>query len=96
VTNERRSLNIIIIEGSGSSFHERGGEIFMKSVLLILGALSAILVLAQLVMGQLIVGGSIALIKSHQHTGYLTVLVTVVYIGLSLAFIASTPVHRKT
>lgn len=68
----------------------------MRTMLLILGALSAILVLAQLVMGQLIVGGSVALIKSHQHTGYLTVLVAIVYIGLSLAFIASTPNHNKT
>jgi hypothetical protein len=63
----------------------------MRLVLLIFGTLSAILIVAQLVMGQLIVGGQAGLIKSHQHTGYLTVVVALVYIVFSLMAIASMP-----
>jgi hypothetical protein len=68
----------------------------MRVLLLILGALSAVLILAQLVMGQLIVQGSVNLVKSHQHSGYLTVVVALCYIGLSLSFILSTPGRGKT
>jgi hypothetical protein len=61
----------------------------MRTLLLFLGALSAVLILAQLVMGQLIVSGQPQLIKGHQHTGYMTVVVALVYIVLSLMTIAS-------
>ena len=72
----------------------------LKPALLILGLLAAILIVSQLVMGLLIVrgGGSLdlaRLIKSHQHTGYLTVTVVLVYIVLSLSAIASTPGRPK-
>jgi hypothetical protein len=63
----------------------------MKAFLMILGFLSALLIVAQLVMGQLILSGQAAWIKRHQHSGYLTVVVCLVYIGLSLASIASQP-----
>ena len=63
----------------------------MRVFLLILGTFSAVLILAQLVMGQLILGGQPQLIKGHQHTGYLTVVVALVYIVLSLMAIASGP-----
>jgi hypothetical protein len=68
----------------------------MRIVLLILGTLSAILILMQLVMGQLIVGGQPQWIKGHQHTGYLTVVVALVYIVLSLMVIASGPRRERS
>jgi hypothetical protein len=61
----------------------------MKVLLLALGSLAAVLIVGQLVMGQLILGGRASLIKAHQHSGYLTVAVALIYIGLSMAAIAS-------
>ena len=63
----------------------------MRIVLLALGGLSAVLIVSQLVMGQLILSGQVQYIKGHQHSGYLTVVVSLVYIGLSLGAIASAP-----
>jgi hypothetical protein len=64
----------------------------MKLFAMILGFLSAVLILAQLTMGQLIVSGhDPRIIKMHQHTGYLTVVVSLVYIVISLIVIASAP-----
>ncbi len=60
----------------------------MKPLLMITGVLAAILVIAQLVMGQLIVQGQASLQKAHQHSGYLTVGVTLIYITWSLSVIA--------
>ena len=48
----------------------------MKPFLLITGLLAAVLIVAQLVMGLLIVKGQATLQKAHQHSGYLTVAVT--------------------
>jgi hypothetical protein len=67
----------------------------MKPFLLILGFLSALLIIGQLVMGLLIASGQSHLRTPHQHSGYLTVLVALLYIGLSLAVIASTPRQPK-
>jgi hypothetical protein len=67
----------------------------MRVVLLILGTLSAILILMQLVMGQLILSGHPQWIKGHQHTGYLTVVVALAYIVLSLMVIASSGPRRE-
>jgi hypothetical protein len=67
----------------------------MRVFLLVLGTLSALLILAQLVMGQLIVSGQVEWIKRHQHSGYLTVLVALVYIVLSLVSIASMPKRER-
>ena len=66
----------------------------MRIFLLILGTLSALLILGQLVMGRLLVvpGPNYAMLrKSHEHSGYLTVVVVLVYIVFSLIAIASTP-----
>jgi hypothetical protein len=67
----------------------------MKTFLLVLGTISGLLILAQLVMGQLIVSGQAEWIKRHQHSGYLTVAVALVYIVLSLMRIASMPGKNK-
>lgn len=67
----------------------------MRIVLLALGSLSAVLIVSQLVMGQLILSGQVQYIKGHQHSGYLTVVVSLVYIGLSLGVIASAPKGGK-
>lgn len=67
-----------------------------KIVLLALGFLAAFLILAQLVLGQLIVSGRAELVKSHQHTGYMTVAVALVYILLSLWFAVTSPTRSKT
>lgn len=63
----------------------------MKPFLMIVGFLSVVLIIAQLVMGLLIVQGQTSMIKAHQHSGYLTVAVSLIYIGWSLAVIASGP-----
>lgn len=63
----------------------------MKPLLMILGILSALLIVAQLVMGQLILSGQAEWVKRHQHSGYLTVVVALLYIVLSLPKIASLP-----
>ncbi|AGA29803.1 hypothetical protein [Singulisphaera acidiphila] len=63
----------------------------MKPFLMILGILSALLIVAQLVMGQLILSGQAEWVKRHQHSGYLTVVVALLYIVLSLPKIASLP-----
>jgi hypothetical protein len=61
----------------------------MKPLLLITGLLAAILIVSQLVMGLLILRGQVKMITAHQHSGYLTVVVTLLYIGWSMAVIAS-------
>jgi hypothetical protein len=63
----------------------------MKVFLLVLGFLAALLIVCQLIMGQLILSGGGKWIKAHQHSGYMTVVVTLLYIGFSLASIASQP-----
>ena len=63
----------------------------MKLILLILGFLSALLIICQLVMGLLILQGQASMRTAHQHSGYLTVVVSMVYIAWSLATIASMP-----
>ena len=63
----------------------------MKPFLIIVGFLAAILIVAQLVMGLLILQGQTSIRTAHQHSGYLTVVVTLIYIGWSLVVIAATP-----
>jgi hypothetical protein len=67
-----------------------------KIVLLALGFVAAFLVLAQLVLGQLILSGRAELVKAHQHTGYMTVGVSLVYILISLWFTVTAPTRSKT
>src|SRR5437764_1054118 len=64
----------------------------MKPFLIILGFVSAALIIAQLTIGQLIVAShDPRLIKTHQHTGYLTVVVALLYILVSLPASAPPP-----
>jgi hypothetical protein len=63
----------------------------MKAFLMIVGYLAAFLIVAQLVMGLLILQGQASMRTAHQHSGYLTVAVSLIYIGWSLAVIASIP-----
>ncbi len=73
--------------------NSQGTSTVMKAILLILGALAAILIVCQLVMGLLILQGNASMRTAHQHSGYLTVLVSLIYIGWSLATIASARKH---
>ncbi len=63
----------------------------MRVFLIVLGVLAALLILAQLVMGQMIVSGYVKLVKAHQHSGYTAVVVALAYIALSLPRIAARP-----
>jgi hypothetical protein len=65
----------------------------MRVFLLILGFFAAALIIGQLVLGQLILssGHLPRWTTAHRHSGYLTVVVSLLYIGFSLASIASTP-----
>jgi hypothetical protein len=63
----------------------------MRVFLLVLGFLAAFLIIGQLVMGQAILssGHLPKWTAAHKHSGYLTVVVTLLYIGVSLAAITS-------
>jgi hypothetical protein len=65
----------------------------MKALLIVLGFLSALLIVIQMVMGVLMRNGQAneALRTTHFHAGSLMVLVSLAYIALSLAMIASKP-----
>ena len=65
----------------------------MKALLIVLGFLSALLIVIQMVMGVLMRNGqaNTALRTAHFHSGSLMVLVSLAYIALSLAMIASRP-----
>ena len=67
----------------------------MKPFLMIFGIISALLIISQLVMGQLILSGQAEWIKRHQHSGYLTVVVALIYIVFSLIAIASMPKRER-
>ncbi len=68
----------------------------MKVFLVVLGFVAALMIVAQLVMGLLIAnGGDARLIKIHQHSGYLAVGVSLVYILLSLSRIIAAPDVRS-
>ena len=71
-----------------------------KIVLFLLGLLTGLFIMAQLALGLTIKSGKsnpaiqqvmTKLITSHQHTGYVTVALTITYIGASLAAIARVP-----
>ncbi len=67
----------------------------MKPFLMVFGVISALLIVSQLVMGQLILSGQAEWIKRHQHSGYLTVVVALIYIVFSLVAIASMPRRER-
>ncbi len=66
----------------------------MKPILLILGFTAALLITIQLVLGLLILQGQASMRTAHQHSGYLTVAVTLLYITWSLAVIATMPKRK--
>jgi hypothetical protein len=66
-----------------------------KTLLMIGGILAALLIVGQLVLGQLILAGSANLIKTHQHSGYMTVVVALIYIAFSVAAISRLPAAPK-
>src|ERR1700679_2718367 len=82
LNNQRNEIRLVYFEGQGKS---------MKPFLMIVGLLAAILIVSQLVMGLLILQGQVSMRTAHQHSGYLTVAVTLIYIFWSLAVIASSP-----
>jgi hypothetical protein len=63
----------------------------MKALLIAVGLLSAALILSQLFMGQMILrtGHNPRWATPHQHMGYLTVAVSLVYIAWSLMVVAT-------
>jgi hypothetical protein len=65
----------------------------MKVFLIVLGMVSAVLVIAQLYMGLMILrsGHNPQWTTPHQHSGYLTVVVALSYIIASLIAIARMP-----
>ncbi len=68
----------------------------MKPFLIILGFLTAALLIAQLTMGLLLASShNPKLVTPHQHTGYLTVAVSLTYVLLSQLAIASMPRRQK-
>lgn len=67
----------------------------MKLILMLVGFLAAVLIVIQLVLGLLILQGQASMRTAHQHSGYLTVAVSMVYITWSLATIASMPKTQK-
>lgn len=66
-----------------------------RAVLILLGALTAVFLVAQVVLGQLILSGRANLIKAHQHTGYTTVALGLVYLAASMIAILALPVRRE-
>ena len=55
-----------------------------RTFVVILGLIAGLLILGQLVLGQLILSGRVNLVKAHQHSGYTAVMISLVYIILSL------------
>jgi hypothetical protein len=71
-----------------------------RTFLILLGSLAALFLVAQLVLGQLLASGSqvmdwARLIKSHQHTGYVAVVLALVYVAASLASLAALPARHE-
>jgi hypothetical protein len=69
-----------------------------KTTLVILGILSALLIVSQLALGLIILSkpdNVLRWINGHKHTGYLTVAVSLLYIVGSLLVIGSLPRRPK-
>lgn len=66
-----------------------------KLLTLLLGAISAILIVAQMALGELIRKGE-NLRDVHVMSGRLTFLAVSVYIGLTIWFVINTPTRSKT
>ncbi|MHC5542350.1 hypothetical protein ACYOEI_29355 [Singulisphaera rosea] len=69
----------------------------MRPFLVILGFIAAALIITQLTLGMLITASHAPkIVTAHKHTGYLTVVVSLVYILGSLMAIASMPRQTKS
>jgi cytochrome b561 len=70
-----------------------------KLVLLVLGVLSAFLIVGQLAVGQIMLSGGGELVtqlrKTHQHLGYTVVAVSLVYVLTSLWMIINSPTQPR-
>lgn len=67
-----------------------------KALIIGLAILSAVAIAAQLALALMILsGGSTAIRKAHQHTGYLTVAVTMFYLVLTVATTIRTPTRPR-
>lgn len=68
-----------------------------KTTLLVIGFLATLLIISQLVMGLLILNdpANPKIRKAHQHSGYLTATVALLYFGFSMATIASVPARSS-
>lgn len=68
-----------------------------KSVVVILGILTACGIVAQLVLARLIRSdpGSIGFRKAHEHSGYLVVVLVLSYVVVSLIAVVKTPGKRE-
>jgi hypothetical protein len=67
-----------------------------KVLIISFGILSAIALAAQLALALMILsGGGTAVRKAHQHTGYLTVAITLLYLALSLATVIRIPIRSR-
>jgi cytochrome b561 len=61
-----------------------------RIAVIVLGALSAVMIVAQFVMGLLMYRFP-KMIEAHKHSGHMTVVVVLVYVFLSLSAILTTP-----
>jgi|GEM_PF-6654086 len=55
-----------------------------RVILMLLGVVAGLFLIGQLILGQLILSGRVNLVKAHQHSGYTTVVLSLVYVVLSL------------
>lgn len=55
-----------------------------RVMLMLLGVVAGLFLIGQLILGQLILSGRVNLVKAHQHSGYTTVVLSLVYVVLSL------------
>ncbi len=62
-----------------------------KVIVTLFGGLAATMVVLQLVFGLLLKTGRVNFLTAHQHTGYTTVCLTLIYIVISLSVILSQP-----
>lgn len=55
-----------------------------RVMLMLLGVVAGLFLIGQLILGQLILSGRVNLVKAHQHSGYTTVVLSLVYVIFSL------------
>lgn len=72
-----------------------------KLLSLLLGAVAAVLVVAQFAMGQILTSPGtegdlrVGVLKAHKHSGHLMVAVCLVYILMTMWWIVNSPTRRK-